>query len=215
RYFVRARNAVRIVCGMLIAVAEFTSLQLVNFNTIGMSRIGKKTITIPAGVSVSIQDAVVSVRGPKGEISRRTDPDINVFLEAGRMTVSSRHLGGKSSARSGLWRSLLANMVEGVLSGFEKKLEIEGIGYRASVDGGAIVLQLGFSHPVRYSIPERIAVRVERNVITVAGIDKEQVGTVAAGIRALKKPEPYKGKGIHYQGEVIRRKAGKKAVTSA
>lgn len=180
-----------------------------------MSRIGKKFIAIPAGVSVALHGTVISARGPKGEMSRRVDPDIGVILEAGRMAVSPRLPGGKSSALSGLWRSLLANMVEGVSSGFEKKLEIEGIGYRASLDGEALVLQLGFSHPVRYPVPERIAIRVEKNVITVAGIDKEQVGTVAAGIRALKKPEPYKGKGIRYQGEVIRRKAGKKAVASA
>jgi large subunit ribosomal protein L6 len=180
-----------------------------------MSRVGKKHIIIPAGVSVSAEGGSVSVRGPKGALTRRIHPDMQVAVETGQMTVSPLYPGGGSSALAGLWRSLLANMVEGVSSGFEKKLEIEGIGYRASVDGGTLVLQLGFSHPVRYSIPERIAIRVEKNVITVAGIDKEQVGAAAAGIRALKKPEPYKGKGIHYQGEVIRRKAGKKAVASA
>ncbi len=180
-----------------------------------MSRIGKKPIVIPAGVTVTINDGLVSVRGPKGELTRRLDPDMDVVIDAGHMTVSPRHHGGKSSALWGLWRSLLANMVEGVASGFEKKLEIEGIGYRASMEGAVLNLQLGFSHPVHFPVPERIAIRVEKNMITVSGADKEMVGAAAARIRALKNPEPYKGKGIHYYGEVIRRKTGKKAVASA
>ena len=180
-----------------------------------MSRIGKKPIIIPSGVSATVEDGLVSVRGPKGNLSRRVDPALTPVLKDGRMVVLTRSSDGPSSALWGLWRSLLANMVEGVSSGFEKKLEIEGIGYRAALDGEALVLQLGFSHPVRFPIPEQIAVRVEKNVITVSGADKGRVGEVAAAIRALKKPEPYKGKGIHYAGEVIRRKTGKKAVTSA
>ena len=180
-----------------------------------MSRIGKKPIAIPAGVSVAIDGGAISVRGPKGASAREFPRDITVALDGSLLTVSSRTAGGKSSALWGLWRSLVANMVVGVSAGFEKKLEIEGIGYRAVVDGAVLVLQLGFSHPVRFPIPEGLAVKVEKNVITVSGIDKEAVGTVSARIRALKKPEPYKGKGIHYQGEIIRRKAGKKAVASA
>ena len=180
-----------------------------------MSRIGKKPITIPAGVTVTFDNGLFSVHGPKGTLARRVDADMDVAISPGRIEITPRRSGGKSQALWGLWRSLIANMVEGASSGFEKKLEIEGIGYRAAVDGAAVVLQLGFSHPVRFPIPDEIAIRVEKNVIIVSGADKERVGGVAAAIRSLKKPEPYKGKGIHYMGEVIRRKAGKKAVASA
>ena len=180
-----------------------------------MSRIGKKPITIPAGVTVTFDNGLFSVHGPKGTLARRVDVDMDVAVSPGRIEITPRRSGGKSQALWGLWRSLIANMVEGASSGFEKKLEIEGIGYRASLEGQVLVMRLGFSHPVNFPVPERIAIRVEKNIITIAGIDKEQVGSVAARIRALKKPEPYKGKGIRYQGEIIRRKAGKKAVTSA
>ena len=180
-----------------------------------MSRIGKKPIVIPAGVSIAVDGGAISARGPKGSAAREFPRDIAVALDGSSLMVSSRTAGGKSSALWGLWRSLIANMVVGVSEGFEKKLEIEGIGYRAAVDGAALVLQLGFSHPVRFPIPDGLAVKVEKNVITVSGIDKEAVGIASARIRSLKKPEPYKGKGIHYAGEIIRRKAGKKAVASA
>ena len=180
-----------------------------------LSRIGKKPIVIPAGVTVALERGAVLVRGPKGEAAREYHPDIAVSLDGPAIIVSPRSAGGKSSALWGLWRSLIANMVAGVSSGFEKKLEIEGIGYRASMDAETLVLQLGFSHPVYFPVPPGLAIQVEKNVITVAGIDKEAVGAAAARIRALKKPEPYKGKGIHYRGEIIRRKAGKKAVVSA
>lgn len=164
---------------------------------------------------MTVSGDTVVVKGPKGELARRYDPAVEVRVDEGSVRVSLSGNRAKMSARWGLWRSLIANMVAGVESGFEKKLEIEGIGYRATREGDTLILQLGFSHPVRFSIPERIAIGVEKNVITVSGIDKQEVGDTAARIRALKKPEPYKGKGIRYQGEIVRRKAGKKAVASA
>ena len=145
-----------------------------------MSRIGKKPIVIPMGVSIAIKDGVVLVRGPKGESSCALHRDIVVAIDGSVVTVSSRIAGGKYSALWGLWRSIVANMVHGASFGFEKKMEIEGIGYRASVDADALILQLGFSHPVRFPIPTGLTVRVEKNVITVSGIDKQAVGTVAA-----------------------------------
>lgn len=180
-----------------------------------MSRIGKKSIPILQGVTVTVIGNSIMVKGPKGELSRAFHPYIKVEVHGQELIVSPASSSKKVSALWGLTRSLLANMVEGVTSGFQKKLEFEGIGFRASLEGDTLVMQLGFSHPVRFKTPEGIKLAVEKNVITVSGIDKESVGNTAASIRALKKPEPYKGKGIRYQGEVIRRKAGKKAITSA
>lgn len=179
-----------------------------------MSRIGKKPIAIPEGVTASITGNVFSVKGPKGELKRILHPDVGIEIRDKEIIAVLARKTKKSPALWGLSRSLIANMVEGVAKGFEKKLEFEGIGYRAVMEGETLVLQLGFSHPVRFKSPAGIQLFVEKNVIRVSGIDKELVGETASRIRALKPPEPYKGKGIRYQGEVIRRKAGKKAVAA-
>lgn len=177
-----------------------------------MSRVGKKPIIIPAGVAVALKGREVSVKGPKGELTREIHPDISVSVKDNAMELLPSRATKKSGALWGLSRTLLSNMVIGVSDGFEKKLEFEGIGFRANLEGDTIVFALGFSHPVRFPAPKGIAFKIEKNVITVSGADKEAVGETAARIRQLKPPEPYKGKGIRYQGEVIRRKAGKKAV---
>lgn len=186
-----------------------------NFNHTGMSRIGKQPIIIPNGVAVSISDGRVVIKGPKGEVARNIRPEISVEVKDGNIIVLPVKPGKKTPAFWGLTRALLAHAVEGVSNGFEKKLEIEGVGYRAQMDGKDLVLSLGFSHPVRVSPPAGIEFKVEKNTVTVSGFAKEAVGETAAHIRALKKPEPYKGKGIRYMGEVVRRKAGKKATAGA
>ncbi len=180
-----------------------------------MSRIGKKPIEIPSGVVVTVDGQHVLVKGPKGEISRQIRPEVKIEMADNRLVLSPAADTKKTRAFWGLTRALLAHAVEGVSKGFEKRLEIEGIGYRAALEGKDLVFQLGFSHPVRFPAPLGIEFKVEKNVITLSGFNKEVVGETAAKIRALKKPEPYKGKGIRYQGEVIRRKAGKKATTGA
>ena len=182
-----------------------------------MSRIGKKPIPIPEGVVARKAAGLVSVKGPKGEIEREIHPEIEVKIGEKEIIVIPRRESRKSAALWGLSRSLIANMVEGVANGFEKKLEYEGIGFRAALEGGgtALLFQLGFSHPVRFETPSGISFLVEKNTITVSGIKKDLVGETAARIRALKPPEPYKGKGIRYRGEVILRKAGKKAAGTA
>ncbi len=180
-----------------------------------MSRIGKKPISMPEGVTANIAGNVFSVKGPKGELKRVLHLDLGVEIKDKEIVVVLVKKTKKSPALWGLFRSLIANMVEGVAKGFEKKLEFEGIGYRVVLEGDTLVLQLGFSHPVRFKAPAGIQLFVEKNVIRISGIDKELVGETAACIRALKPPEPYKGKGIRYQGEVIRRKAGKKAVAAS
>ena len=162
---------------------------------------------------MTIADRSVIIKGPKGELSVLLHPDMDVTFENNEARVLPRLENKKSAALWGLYRSLIANMVEGATKGFEKKLELDGIGYRVAMEGTGLLMQLGFSHPVRVSAPEGIQFQVERNVITVSGVDKAKVGEVAARIRSLKKPEPYKGKGIHYRGEVIRRKQGKKSGT--
>lgn len=180
-----------------------------------MSRIGKKPIPIPEGVTVTVGGNLITLKGPKGELKREIHPDVQVAAEEKEIKVSIKRKSRKSAALWGLFRTLLANLVEGVTKGFEKKLEFEGIGFRAALEGNTLVMQLGFSHPVRFEAPDGVKFSVEKNVITVSGMDKELVGNTAAKIRALRLPEPYKGKGIRYQGEVIRRKAGKKAVAAA
>lgn len=180
-----------------------------------MSRIGKKPISIPSGVTVNVTGAYVSVKGPKGELSLQAHSDMNVKVQEGMVVISPRKGGSKKApAIWGLTRTLVANMVMGVTFGFEKVLEFEGIGYRVVLEGSTLVMQLGFSHPVRFEAPKGITFTVQKNTITITGINKELVGEVAARIRALKRPEPYKGKGIRYRGEIIRRKSGKKAVVS-
>ncbi|MBI3304880.1 50S ribosomal protein L6 [Candidatus Parcubacteria bacterium] len=182
-----------------------------------MSRIGQKPIPIPAGVTMDITGQTLTVRGHKGVLTRLVPLFFTVRVAAGEAVVTPEtpEAAGQHRARWGLLRALVANMVVGVSEGFAKRLTIEGVGYRAEVQGSDLVLALGFSHPVRMSAPAGIVFGVAKNVITVSGIDKEMVGQAAASIRALKRPEPYKGKGILYEGEVVRRKAGKKAVASA
>lgn len=180
-----------------------------------MSRIGRIPIPIPSGVAVALDGDRLSVRGPKGELSRTLTPGFSVRVAAGTAIVVPPEDAPSTRARWGLTRALVANMVRGVHEGFEKRLIIEGVGYRAEVQGHDVVLALGFSHPVRVAASDGIAASVAKNVITISGADKELVGQVAARIRACKPPEPYKGKGIQYEGEVVRRKAGKKAVASA
>jgi large subunit ribosomal protein L6 len=177
-----------------------------------MSRIGKQPISIPEGVEIKITDNQISVKGPKGELKQDTLPEVDLVMEEKELKVKPKN--ENASAVWGLTRALVANMVKGVTEGFEKKLEIEGVGFRAVMEGEKLVLSLGLSHLVYVEAPEGIKFSVEKNVMTVAGIDKQLVGQTAAKIRDLKKPEPYKGKGIHYLGEVVRRKAGKKAVGS-
>jgi len=180
-----------------------------------MSRIGKKPIEIPEGVKVELTEKEAKVLGPKGELIQTIHPEIKIESKDGMIFVSPKtKLSKKGRGLWGLYRALLANMVEGVSKGFEKKLEIEGVGFRASVEGNTLVLSLGFTNPIKIEKIDGVDFLVEKNVITVSGIDKERVGHMAALIRKQKKAEPYKGKGIKYQGEVIRRKEGKKVVAS-
>ena len=176
-----------------------------------MSRIGKKPITIPEGVEVKMEDNLVKVKGPKGELQREVPAEIKVEIKEKELLVSPQKETKRTKALWGLSRALLSNMVEGVSQGYIKKLEIEGVGYKAVLEGEDLVLNVGFSHPVEIKKPEGITFSAEKNAITISGIDKEKVGQIAAKIRKVKPPEPYKGKGIRYEGEEIRRKAGKKA----
>jgi len=179
-----------------------------------MSRLGKKPIEIPENVEVKIEDNTVSVKGPLGEIKREFSDLISIKTEDGFIKVSPTKTKGSSLALWGTYSSIVKSMVEGVTKGFIKKLIIEGVGFKSEINGDKLVLNLGFSHPVEMIIPKDVDVKVEKNKIEVFGVNKEIVGQVAANIRALKKPEPYKGKGIRYDGEIIRRKAGKKAVSA-
>ena len=175
-----------------------------------MSRIGKQPIAVPDGVEITIQPDLVKVKGPKGELAERVSSQIGVAQENGEIVVTRSTDRGEHRALHGLTRSLIANMVEGVTNGFEKRLEIQGVGYRAQLQGDKLVLALGYSHPVEMTPPDGIEFRVETPTrLAVFGADKELVGQVAARIRSKRKPEPYKGKGIRYAGEQILRKAGK------
>ena len=177
-----------------------------------MSRIGKKPIPLPDGVEVDIAPELVTVRGPKGELSERVNRDIGVATEEGEIVVTRPSDRGEHRALHGLTRSLIANMITGVTEGFEKRLEIQGVGYRAALKGKDLELAVGYSHPVSIEAPEGIEFEVPQptNVI-VRGISKQQVGQVAAVIRKQRPPEPYKGKGIRYEGEYVARKVGKRA----
>jgi large subunit ribosomal protein L6 len=176
-----------------------------------MSKIGKQPIIISSGVTFSVdKDNQVSVKGPKGDLSRRIDPKVSIEVKNGKAIVSLKNNTRKNYAIWGLSRMLIFNMIEGVEKGFEKKLEIQGIGYKAIQKGKDLELALGFSHPVLFKAPQGIEFKVEKNIITVSGFDKQLVGQVSADIRSKKKPEPYKGKGIRYIGEHVRRKSGKK-----
>lgn len=179
-----------------------------------MSRVGKKPVAIPSGVVVEIKDAVVSVKGPKGELTLTLLPEVTVTVEGDMMTVTRKDDHAESRARHGLMRQLLANMVQGVSEGFEKQLEIIGVGYKANVKGKVLELSLGFSHPVNHAIPEGIEIsqgEKNKNLLTVKGIDKQLVGQTAAEIRSYRPPEPYKGKGVRYVDEHVIRKVGKAA----
>jgi large subunit ribosomal protein L6 len=174
-----------------------------------MSRIGKVPIKIPSGVTVEVSDDIISVSGSKGSLTQFTMPGIKVAVEDDQILVTRINDEAINRAKHGLMRSLVSNMVTGVSQGFEKKLEINGVGYRVAPQGADLKFNLGFSHDVIYKVPANVQVKTEQNTITVTGFDKQQVGQVAAEIRALKKPEPYKGKGIKYADERLIRKSGK------
>ena len=177
-----------------------------------MSRIGKKPISVPSGVTVTIDPDVVRVHGPKGELSERIPRDISVAQDGEELTVTRPTDRGEHRALHGLTRSLVANMVEGVTSGFQKTLEIQGVGYRAQLKGRDLELALGYSHPVPIKAPDGIEFEVPQPTrIVVKGISKQLVGEIAANIRKKRPPEPYKGKGIRYEGEYVARKVGKRA----
>lgn len=177
-----------------------------------MSRIGKQPITIPAGVEATLSNGVLTLKGPKGTLSRAFSSDVAITIADGVITLAPARESDLARALWGTYGAHIGNMLEGVTKGFEKKLEIEGVGYRGEVKGNKLALSVGFSHPVEISIPEGVTVVVEKGLFTITGIDKEVVGQFAATVRDTKRPEPYKGKGIRYQGEYIIRKQGKKAV---
>lgn len=182
-----------------------------------MSKIAKKPIEIKEGVNAIIEGNIVKVSGPKGNLSFNIPSGVSVQLSEGKMNVSTKNSDQYLKALSGLTRATIANMVKGVTDGFEEKLELSGVGYRAQGSGDTLTLSLGFSHPVIFKADQGISFSVEENIITISGIDKMIVGNTAAKIRAIRPPEPYKGKGIKYVGEKIRRKVGKaaKAVAGA
>jgi large subunit ribosomal protein L6 len=175
-----------------------------------MSRIGKQPVPIPKGVTITIDGQTVTAKGSKGELSREFPPEIAFVQEGEEVVVTRVNESRNARQRHGLVRTLIANMVEGVSKGYEKKLEIQGVGYRASLQGQKLVMALGYSHPVEFDPPSGISFAVEKNTnVTITGIDKEVVGNTAARVRAARPPEPYKGKGVRYAGEQVRRKAGK------
>ncbi len=174
-----------------------------------MSRIGKLPIDIPSGVTITVDQGWITVAGSKGTLKQFTMPGITVAQEGTQILVTRVDDEAVHRSKHGLMRTLVSNMVVGVSKGFEKKLEINGVGYRVAMAGQGLKMNLGFSHDVNYALPQGVSASVEQNTITISGIDKQQVGQVAAEIRALKKPEPYKGKGIKYVGERIIRKSGK------
>jgi large subunit ribosomal protein L6 len=175
-----------------------------------MSRIGKKPIALPAGVQVELKDGWVSVKGQKGALQRPFLEGLEMDMADGIITVRRMRDDKRSRSYHGLMRTLVANMVEGVSKGFEKKLEIVGIGYRSELKGSDLALFLGYSHPINFPLPAGISAEIEKQtLVTIKGIDKELVGQTAAKIRDLRKPDPYKGKGVKYAGEVLRKKAGK------
>lgn len=176
-----------------------------------MSRVGKKPITSPAGVSILVKGQDVSVKGPKGSLAFRVPDEVEIVQEGAVLSVRPRNETGRSRAMWGMSRAILASHVEGVEKGFERGLDLVGVGYRAAMQGKRLQLQLGFSHDVIYDPPEGIAIAVPKPTeIRISGMDKQKVGQVAAEIRSYRPPEPYKGKGVKHQGEVVRRKEGKK-----
>lgn len=177
-----------------------------------MSRLGKKGIVAPDKTEILFNSGVFSVKGPKGELQRNFKPDISIQVDGKNISLSLKKENNQTRALWGTYASHIKNMVKGVNDGFEKKLILEGVGYKSEVKGDKLSLALGFSHLVDVAIPLGLAVKAEKNVVTITGIDKELVGSFAAKVRDLKKPEPYKGKGFRYHDEVIRRKQGKKSV---
>ncbi len=182
-----------------------------------MSRIGKKTITVPEGVTINIgKDNVITVKGKKGELKQEIDRDITVEVKDGHISINRPTDQIRHRALHGLYRALVANMVKGVTDGYERKLELIGVGFKAANQGNLLDLSIGFSHNIIFEVPKEIKVATQQEkgqnpIITLEGIDKQLIGQVAAKLRSLRKPEPYKGKGIRYVGEVVRKKAGKTA----
>ena len=183
-----------------------------------MSRIGSKPVAIPSGVAVEVKSGVVHVKGPKGELTYTLLPEVTVAVEGSDVKVTRKDDGANARARHGLTRMLIRNMTIGVSTGYEKKLEIIGVGYKAQIKGKALALNLGHSHPITFDIPAGIEVAQDeknKNIVIFRGIDKQLVGQVASDLRSLRPPEPYKGKGVRYFGEDVRRKPGKAAVSKA
>jgi len=180
-----------------------------------MSRLAKKPLIIPSGVTASLDGSVLIFKGSKGDLKVNVPYGISVAINGSEISVSTDKTTKQNRANVGTVWSLARNSILGVTEGYRKILEIEGVGYKAALEGQVLVISLGYVHPVKFPIPQGITITVEKNAIFISGNDKEKVGQVAAEIRKLKKPEPYKGKGIRYRGEVVRRKAGKKATTTA
>ena len=183
-----------------------------------MSRIGNKPVAIPSGVTVTVAGSCVTVKGAKGQLSYEHLPQVTVAVEADRVVVKRIDDLPQSRARHGLTRQIIANMITGVSQGYEKQLEIIGVGYKAQAKGKSVTLNLGFSHPIEYKAPEGVEISQDeknKNLLTIRGIDKQKVGQAAADIRSLRPPEPYKGKGVRYVGEEVRRKVGKTAAKGA
>jgi large subunit ribosomal protein L6 len=176
-----------------------------------MSRIGRKNVEIPKGVEIKITPEQISAKGPKGTLAVKNHPSVKVTQDKGELTFTREGNEGPERAAHGLIRALVANMLTGVTKGFEKQLEINGVGYKAEVKGQSVVLSLGFSHPIEYKLPAGIAAKVDKQTLIISGNDKQAVGLAAAKIRSFRPPEPYKGKGIKYANETILRKAGKTA----
>lgn len=174
-----------------------------------MSRIGRKPVTIPSGVQVTLKEKKLTVKGPKGELSRLVPELVDIKVDKAQVTFERHGDDGPTRARHGLARALVNNMVEGVTKGFERKLEINGVGYKAEVAGSKLTLALGYSHPVVYELPKGISAKVDKNQLTLTGVDRELLGQTAAKVRSFRPPEPYKGKGIKYLEEFIKRKVGK------
>jgi large subunit ribosomal protein L6 len=178
-----------------------------------MSRVGKRPVDVPSGVKVNINGQAVEVTGPKGTLKRNFHPEISLQVSDGKVLVERKHENKFNRSLHGLTRMLIANMITGVTQGYEKRLVVQGVGYRVQLQGKKLTMQLGFSHPAVYEGPQGAELKLDKqNTIVVSGIDKELVGEVAAQIRRIKPPEPYKGRGIRYEAEHVRRKVGKKAV---
>lgn len=174
-----------------------------------MSRIGKKPIQVPKGVTIDLKEDVLSVKGPKGGLQRKIHPKISLHMDGNQILISVDDESRETNALHGLYRSLIANMVTGVNEGFQRILEIVGIGYKGELSGNVATFHLGYSHPIKYELPKGVDAKIEKTKIILTGIDKEVLGMTAAKIRSFRKPEPYKGKGIKYAEEYIKRKAGK------